>query len=69
MIVFKRFGLIWQKKYKPTIFEGYTESSISSEVISIIQDNNELDKADRVNQEYILIKEYLFLWRVWRTDW
>ena len=43
------------KKYKPTIFEGYTESSISSEVISIIQDNNELDKADRVNQEYILI--------------
>jgi len=43
------------KKYKPTVFEGYTKNSTFSEVISIIQDNKELDRADNINQEYVLI--------------
>ena len=43
------------KKYKPTVFEGYSENSTFSEVISIIQDNKELDRVDNINQEYVLI--------------
>ena len=43
------------KKYKPTVFEGYSKNSTFSEVISIIQDNKELDRADNINQEYVLI--------------
>ena len=43
------------KKFKPTVFEGYTKSSISSEIISIIQDNKEVDSVNKVNQDYALI--------------
>ena len=43
------------KKFKPTVFEGYTKSSISSEIISIIQDNKEVDSVNKANQDYALI--------------
>ena len=43
------------KKFKPTVFEGYTKSSISSEIISIIQDNKEVDSVNKANQDFALI--------------
>ena len=43
------------KKFKPTVFEGYTKSSISSEIISIIQDNKEVDSVNKANQHFALI--------------
>ena len=43
------------KKFKPTVFEGYTKSSISSEIISIIQDNKEVDSVNKANQDCALI--------------
>jgi len=43
------------KKFKPTVFEGYTKSSISSEIISVIQDNKEVDSVNKANQDYALI--------------
>ena len=43
------------KKFKPTVFEGYTKSSISSEIISIIQDNKEVDSVNNANRDFALI--------------
>ena len=49
------------KKFKPTVFEGYTKSSISSEIISIIQDNKEVDSVSKANQDYALVLKILIL--------
>ena len=43
------------KRFKPTVFEGYNKNSISSEIISIIQDNKEVNSANEANHDYALI--------------